>query len=40
VLWLLRFPPYGEQNIRLQVAAQGGSTTTIYPIVPLSLPSF
>jgi len=23
VLWLLRFPPYGEANIRLQAAAQG-----------------
>jgi protein O-GlcNAc transferase len=23
VLWLLRFPPYGEQNIRLQAASQG-----------------
>lgn len=23
VLWLLRFPPYGEQNIRMQAASQG-----------------
>lgn len=29
VLWLLRFPPYGEQNIRMQAAAQGVDPTRI-----------
>lgn len=29
VLWLLRFPPYGEQNIRMQAAAQGVNPSRI-----------